>query len=169
MINDNIYVINSDDHVFVFQAVGFEPVMKMMIIMGYNDDEDKKVNINNNNNSAQWRNDDHADIISSSGVKWRHFRWKHQNSHLDVYLLLICRFMHIYLFWYVDMNYQKSSAGDVSWWIWPVLVFKCVKCYDLYLLRLSVLKPSRFNHVFILKVSLLIDLSQSDVWNILIL
>ena len=53
MINDNIYVINSDDHVFVFQAVGFEPVMKMMIIMGYNDDEDKKVNINNNNNSAQ--------------------------------------------------------------------------------------------------------------------
>ena len=30
---------------FVFHPVGFDSVMKMMVVMGHNDDEDKNVNI----------------------------------------------------------------------------------------------------------------------------
>lgn len=91
----------------------------------------------NNNNAAQWRNDDDSDIFSSSGVKWRHFRWKHVSvalikTHIQVFSFcsgLSCRSMNINLFSSVDI---KLLTGDVSWWIWSVLVFKCVKCYNLY-------------------------------------
>lgn len=128
----------------------------------------------NNNNAAQWRNDDDSDIFSSSGVKWRHFRWKHVSvalikTHIHMFSFcsgLSCRSMHINLFSSVDI---KLLTGDVSWWIWSVLVFKCVKCYDSYLLRPTVLRPSRFIHVFILKVSFFSDHSQLHVWNILFL
>lgn len=75
---------------------------------------------------------------------------------------LSCRSMNINLFSSVDI---KLLTEDVSWWIWSVLVFKCVKCYDSYLLRPTVLRPSRF----ILKVSFFSDHSQLHVWNILFL
>lgn len=75
---------------------------------------------------------------------------------------LSCRSMHINLFSSVDI---KLLTGDVSWWIWSVLGFKRVKCYDSYLLRPTVLRPSRF----ILKVSFSTDHSQLHVWNILFL
>lgn len=75
---------------------------------------------------------------------------------------LSCRSMNINLFSSVDI---KLLTGDVSWWIWSVLVFKRVKCYDSYLLRPTVLRPSRF----ILKVSFSTDHSQLHVWNILFL
>lgn len=166
MINNNVDVINGS---CLFSTLWWRwwllwDIMMMKIrMLTYN-----------NNNAAQWRNDDDSDIISSSGVKWRHFRWKHVSvalikTHIHMFIFcsgLSCRSMNINLFSSVDI---KLLTEDVSWWIWSVLVFKCVKCYDSYLLRPTVLRPSRFIHVFILKVSFFSDHSQLHVWNILFL
>lgn len=129
MINNNVDVINGS---CLFSTLWWrwwllwDKMMMKIRMLTYN-----------NNNAAQWRNDDDSDIFSSSGVKWRHFRWKHVSvalikTHIQVFSFcsgLSCRSIHIYLFPNVDI---KLSTGDVSWWIWSVLVFKCVKCYNLY-------------------------------------